>query len=116
MKYAIIIGQEITQTLSTPFLHIECEEDVTDITHYYDEQAHEIVHKKSLQIDVDIKQLTVTVAGLPTNLTVETNNMSTITDNTPLVIDYDISGTYTITLSGHVEFLDHEMEVTVGNA
>lgn len=106
----------IQQTISGPYLYIPCDESVSDTTHYVDAETHEIKAKRALEIHQGISGLTVTLAGLPAGLRVQTNGMETVTDDDPLVIEYDVPGTYQLRLTGHIEYLAHAQEVTVEDA
>lgn len=99
-----------------PYLYIPCDDTVRDDTHYVDAATGEIHAKRPIDAEQSIDGLTVTLAGLPAGLTVATNGLDTVTDGTPLVISYDLPGTYEIRLSGHIEYLDRIEEVTVGDA
>lgn len=114
--YAMVIDKEIVQVLTTPFLHIECDEQVSDVTHFYNTSLGKLELKAALNPKIITKGLKVTITGIPSGLKVETNGLSTLTDDLPLVIEYDIPGKYEIILSGRVEFLDRTLEVTVGNS
>lgn len=116
VRYAMIIGEEIKQILSTPYLHVKCETHVNDVTHFYNLETQSIEAKAELDLQVNVEDLAVTIHNLPANLKVETNDMEVFTDEEPLVIEYDIPGVYDIKLSGHARFLDLELEVTVGDA
>lgn len=105
----------ITQTMSVPYLLLRCDESVRDDTHYADVSTGEIHSKRPLEMDQEIEGLTVTLAGLPAGLSVTANGMATVTDDDPLVITFDVPGTYSIELTGHVEYLDRVEEVTVGD-
>ncbi|WP_339119213.1 hypothetical protein [Halomonas sp. BMC6] len=99
-----------------PYLYVACDDTVRDDTHYVDVATGEIQPKRPLEMHQGIEALKVTLAGLPAGLTVATNGMDTVTDGTPLVITYDLPGTYEIRLSGHIEYLDRVEEVTVDDA
>lgn len=111
---------EITMTLDAPSKKyalyqakefVECDEEVTPATHYVAAQRAEA--KVPLPSRHFVSSLSVTFEELPEGIKVETNGMETVTDNEPLVIEYDVPGTYTISFSGHVRYLDHDLEVTV---
>lgn len=93
---------------------VECAEYTTAENAYVDVATKELKEKESLSLNHDVAGLEVTFVSLPAGLKVETNNMETVTDDEPLVIEYDVPGTYTINFSGLVNYLDHEMEVAVG--
>lgn len=105
----------ILQVVNGPYRYIECDSDVMDNTHYADE-AGEILEKQSLVLTVRTEGLTATIIGAPAGMKVETNGMEAITDEDPLAIEYDLPGTYMVTFSGLVEYLDHQMEVSVDDA
>lgn len=111
---------EISQVITGGARYIEVPEgsDISDDTHYVDVTTtpNEIREREEIPYDLKVEGLVVTLTGLPTGLAVSTNKLSTITDNEPLLIEYDVPGTYLITLSGRVNYLDHETEVTVGDA
>ncbi|MGP9796212.1 hypothetical protein ACT3UJ_02455 [Halomonas sp. 86] len=96
-------------------LYIEIEDgaDVIDVTHYVDVETREIKDKQPLAYEVDNSGLTVTLTDLPSGLAVEANGQRAITDSEPLVITFDVPGTYRIELSGLVEYLNETLEVTV---
>lgn len=102
----------ILQVAQTSYTYVLAPEGVSDTTHYV--ENGEIRQKKALAFDMSLDGLLVTFDGLVSGLTVTTNGTETKTDNQPLVIEYDLPGTYSIRFSGHVRYLDHEMEVTVG--
>lgn len=114
--YAIVSDKEITAVLSTPYFYVECDHTVNDTTHYYNTDTSQIELKSELQYTLSKNGLEVTISGLPENLHVQTNNLFTMTDEEDLVIEYDIPGTYTIELSGRVEYLDTTINVEVSEA
>ncbi len=115
--YAFVSGDgRIESILSGPMRYIECSSETRDTTHYFDNTLGVIREKEALNYQQNISGLVVTIEGMPSGVRVETNGMETVTDNEPLVIEYDVPGTYTISFSGHVRYLDHELEVTVGNS
>ncbi len=105
----------IVRTLTTPHGYIECDDSVSDATHYVDVDTLEIKLKRRLELQLGVDSLIVTLTGLPAELTVTTNGVETITDGEPLTITYDVPGTYAIRLDGLVEYLDDNLEVTVGD-
>lgn len=111
--YAVVNDKEINQVLSTTFLHVECADDVSDITHFYNTDTSQIELKHELQYTISVDGLEVTISGLPENLYVHTNNMHTMTDSEDLVVEYDIPGIYTIELSGRAEYLITTIDVEV---
>lgn len=113
-RYAMINGEEIIQVLDTPLLHIECPADVDDAGFFYNAANNTIEGKGALDTTHSINGLEVTFVGLPSGVSVETDSFVIQTDADPLIVEYDVPGTYTINFSGHVKYLDHTMEVTVG--
>ncbi|WP_438455435.1 hypothetical protein [Vreelandella venusta] len=105
----------IVRTLTTPHGYIECDDSVSDATHYVDVDALEVKPKRPLEPQLGVDGLTVKVTGLPAELTVTTNDVETITDGEPLTITYDVPGTYEIRLSGSIQYLDSDVEVIVGD-
>lgn len=115
--YALAMSDGRIRGVTTgPYLYVRCDETVNDVTHYVDVATGEIQLKQALEFELSTDGLTATLTGLPEGVTVATNGLDTDTDGDPLVITYDVPGTYEITLSGHVEYLDHDLEVTVGDA
>lgn len=116
MQYYAVVkpSGEILRTEKVAHQYIECDETIDDVSHYYDLENKLLKHKEEVYPVVTEEGLTLNVSDLPEGLKVETNGMETITDNEPLVIEYDVPGTYTISFSGLVNYLDCEMEVTVG--
>ncbi|UQI38800.1 hypothetical protein [Vreelandella venusta] len=110
-------GGTIVRTLTTPHGYIECDDSVSDATHYVDVDAspHIIKARQPLDLQISVDDLTVTIEGLPAELTVITNGVETISDDEPLTITYDVPGTYEIRLSGSIQYLDTEVGVTVGD-
>lgn len=116
-RYAVADPKgRISWVTTGPYVYIACDESVRDDTHYVDVATGEVHAKRQIDAALSIDGLTVTLAGLPAGLTVATNGMDAVTDGTPLVISYDLPGTYEIRLSGHVEYLDRVEEVTVDDA
>lgn len=104
---------QIMQVVNGPYRYIKCTGNVMDNTHYADEAG--VIHeKRPLTFDETVDGLTLTLSGLPAGLRATTNGMDTVTDDEPLVIEYDVPGTYEIKLSGHVAYLDRVEEVTIG--
>lgn len=95
---------------------VECDDSVTYDEHYVDVQEKAIREKRHIDAGYVSAGLALTLEGLPKGLNVVTNGVNTVTDNEPLIIEYDLPGTYTVRFSGHAQYLDHEMEVTVGDA
>ncbi|MBT2772915.1 hypothetical protein J7J47_11845 [Halomonas sp. ISL-60] len=115
--YALAMSDGRIRGVTTgPYLYVRCDETVNDVTHYVDVATGEIQLKRGLEFELTTGGLTVTLTGLPAGMSVETNGTNTETDDAPLVITYDVPGTYAITLSGHVEYLDDTLEVVVGDA
>ncbi len=113
--YAFVsVDGRIESIISGPMRYIECSSETMDTTHYFDNTAGVIREKEALNYQQNTRGLVVTFEGMPSGVKVETNGMETMTDDQPLVIEYDVPGTYTISFSGLVNYLDHEMEVTVG--
>ncbi|MGP9417286.1 hypothetical protein ACT3R4_18060 [Halomonas sp. AOP7-E1-9] len=118
-KYAVAKQTgEILQVITGGFRYIEVpeEEDVHDTTHYIDISNDEIKAKQKIMIRSKINGLSLTMSGLPSGLNVETNGMAIITDDEPLVIEYDVPGIYQVALSGRVDYLDEVLEVTVDHS
>lgn len=105
----------ILQIIESPYLYVPCG-DISDETHYVETSTREVKPKKALQMHQGFDGLSVTLMGLPSGLTVETNCIEAVTDDKPLVITYDVPGVYQIALKGHAEYLDETLEVTVGDA
>lgn len=104
----------ITQIMTAPYWLLACDATISDDTHYADMATGAIYPKRMAEVAQSVDGLTVTLSGLPAGMTVSSNGMSTMTDDDPLVIDYDLPGTYAVELSGHVEYQDTTVEVTVG--
>lgn len=101
---------------SPPHNSLETSDEVSPLTHFVDIKTKELCSKHDLLTAHTVNKLAVYFDDLPKGLNVETNDMGTITDDQPLVIEYDLPGTYAIRFSGHVRYLDHELEVTVDDA
>ncbi|MGP9590741.1 hypothetical protein [Halomonas sp. AOP42-B2-16] len=113
-RYAMVSDKgEILQITSGPYRYVACDDTIDDSAHYVDVDNNFYL-KELIALDKNVDGLAVTFAGLPEGLEVKTNGVDTITDSAPLVIEYDVPGTYTISFSGLVNYLDHQMEVTVG--
>lgn len=106
----------IKQLISTLNHYVEVGDEVSDDTHYVDITTHAVEAKQLLNPETTVDGLVATLTGLPKGLNVETNNLGTVTDDSPLVIEYDVPGTFVISLSGRVDYLSCELEVTVGDA
>ncbi|MGE6778254.1 hypothetical protein ACQKFL_11505 [Vreelandella titanicae] len=112
--YALAMSDGRIRGVTTgPYLYVRCDETVNDVTHYVNVATGEIQLKQSLEFELSTDGLTATLSGLPVGLTAEANGVETNTDDEPLVIAFDIPGTYSVRLSGLVEYMDHQVEVTV---
>lgn len=116
LNYAMVQPNgQIMQVTSGPYRFIRCDETVTDESHYVtDDDVIEL--KRPVELDISVEGLTVTITGLPLGIKIETNGMETEADDEPLIITYDIPGSYHIFMSGHVEYLNRSLEVEVGHA
>lgn len=85
-------------------------------THYVDVATRQVRAKRTLDIDQHVEGMTVTLDSMPAGVTVATNGKQAVTDGTPLVITFDVPGTYHIQLVGHIEYLEETLEVTVDDA
>ena len=85
-------------------------------THYVDVATRQVRAKRSLELSQRIDGMTITLDGIPAGVTVATNGQQVVTDGTPLVITFDVPGTYRIQLNGHIEYLEETLEVTVDDA
>jgi hypothetical protein len=94
--------------------YIPCEHGVLDTTHYVELSGDPTIMKKR-PLDTARKEvgLEVTFTALPPGLTLRVGELQVITDGDD-VVEFDVPGTYTIELSGLVEYLDEALEVTVG--
>lgn len=94
--------------------YIPCEYGVLDTTHYVDVSGAPVIREKR-PLDTAMEQagLEVTFTALPPGLTLKVGELQVITDGDD-VVEFDVPGTYTIELSGLVEYLDETLEVTVG--
>lgn len=116
MRYAVCdLKGVIRSIVSGPYYYVECDSDVMDDTHYQDVETKQLRPKAPLGYTTEINDLTVTIDALPSGVRVETNGREMVTDHEITEIEYDVPGIYTISLSGHVEFLDETLEVTVGD-
>jgi len=115
-NYAIVTGSgEITQIYRTTSLFVPCGEEVSDTTHYVDTNTWQPVEKGEVSPTVGVLGMTASVEGVPAGMVVEANGSSGTTDGEVLNIHFDVPGTYTITFRGSIEYLDHSLEVTVGD-
>lgn len=98
---------------------VECGEDVNQSDHFVDapDNGPPIVRKRASQdVSYSVSGLSVTFPSLEETTLIEVAGSSLLTDAASTVVNFDIPGTYTIRFSGHVRYLDHELEVTVGDA
>lgn len=108
---------EIVRVISGSARYIEVDNDasIDDQTHYANDD-NEVLKRRGLTFEHQTDGLIVTLSGLPSGVRVRTNGVETVTDTEPLVVTYDIPGTYEIGLSGHLEYLSETLEVTLGDA
>lgn len=98
---------------------VECGEDVNQSNHFVDapDNGPPIVRERVPQdVSHSVDGLSVTFPSLEESTLIEAAGSSLLTDAASTVVNFDIPGTYIIHLSGHVRYLDHELEVAVGNA
>ena len=116
MRYAVCdLNGEIRSIVSGPYHYIECDNEVMDDTHYYDTEDKELRPKEPLGYQTEVSGLSVTLGGLPVGINVGTNGSKIVTDQEPTKVTYDVPGTYLISLSGHLKYLDESLEVIVGD-
>lgn len=106
----IFSGQEEDAALQG-FPYVGCHQDVTDVTHYVAGGA--VLPKQVLSYQTDVTGLTCTITGLPPGLQVDVLGQSLTTDEDAVEIDFDIPGTYTLTMHGGVRYLNEELEVVI---
>ncbi|WP_163557590.1 hypothetical protein [Halomonas sp. NO4] len=85
-----------------------------DTTHYVDLSGDEPVVKERESLDTThtIAGLEVTFQALPSGTEIEVNRQTMIADGDD-VIEFDLPGTYSISLAGPPAYRDEELEVTV---
>lgn len=93
-----------------------CDETVSDITHWVDLSDHKRVvrEKTPLNTEHTVNGLRVAFHHLPPETTADVEELSLITDAGDTVIEFDIPGTYQIQFRPPPQYLDTELEVTVG--
>ncbi|GEK52330.1 hypothetical protein [Vreelandella venusta] len=106
---------QILQINSGPYRYIPCEPDVMDDTHYVDEEGV-IQPKIPIALDYIVDGLSITFNGLPDGLHVSVNGSSGVTDDEPLVAEFDIPGSYTFYFTGLAKYKDHTEVITLGDA
>ncbi len=96
--------------------YVPCSADVVDTTHYVDLTGAEpvTVEKAPLDATHTVAGLVVSFPSLPEGTHVEVSGQEVIADAAGAEIEFELPGTYTIRLSGLVEYLDETLEVTVG--
>lgn len=116
-SYAIVEESgAINSVYASPYLFIPCEPGLDDDHHYYDHKDETLKERKEVTVTTHISGLTVVVEGIPPGMLVEANGNSTLSDQDPLEVAFDVPGTYTIHLSGLVEYRERVLEVTVGDS
>lgn len=84
---------------------------MTDETHYV--AGGQFVKKASFNTEHAVDGLHIVFGSLPIGLTVSAGDDAIEVDNQPTEIRFELPGTYTIRLSGLVEYQDEELEVTI---
>lgn len=84
-------------------------------THYVD-IADDLAIKERAPLDINsqLDSLTVSITGVPSGSRVEVGIDSLEADGGVTEIEFDIPGTYKISIFPPAQFLDTELEVTVG--
>jgi hypothetical protein len=117
MRYAVCDSEgSILRILYGPLHYVECDESVSDDTHYFDVKEGEIKIKLDLDVTYNVNGLSVTLYGIPDGMTVETNSTLGFSDGDNFEITYDVPGDYNVTISGLANYKEKELEVTVGDA
>lgn len=112
--YAVVEQSGVINSIySSPYQFIQCGEEVSDTTHYVDMATLDVKEKAPFEYALHVHGLTVILEGLPAGVTVSANAMQVLTDSEPTEIAFDVPGTYSITFSEKVEYLDHTVNVTV---
>lgn len=113
--YAVAdLNGNIVQSLQTSMRYIRADVSFDDTTHYVNDEDV-IVPRQRYEIAMSVDGLRVIVSGIPSGVRVETNGVDVLTDGSDLVIDYDLPGTYSIALTGRVDYVDDVREVTLGD-
>ena len=95
---------------------IPCGDHVADDTHYVDISGAEpeIRIRQDMVVDPIQDGLSVVFSELPAGVEVHAGGVTSITDGSPFEIEFDIPGTYLIQFRPPPQYLDTELEVTVG--
>lgn len=86
--------------------------NVTDDSHYI--ASGVVVKKDSLAPSIAVNGLTAIVTGLPPGVTVYFENVKGRTDDSPLELDVDDPGVYTLRAEGNVKYREASWEITFG--
>lgn len=95
---------------------IPCEDHVADDTHYVDLSGAEPEIRGRMAMTVEPIQdgLSVVFIELPAGVEVQAGGVTAVTGGGPFEIEFDVPGTYLIQFRPPPQFLDTELEVTVG--
>jgi hypothetical protein len=105
---------EIVRVEVGPHRYLKCGGNVGDETHFV--ANGEVKEKTAFKYQVKKQKLKVVLQGLPLNAVVTVGGQSLQVDAAATVIEFDIPGTYTVTLNGLIGYLEEDLEVTVGDA
>jgi len=108
-----IVSQPLKAKAPKNAIRIPC--PVNDARYYVDVATKALHPKREVTAQPIVNDLSVTIDGLPAGLVVMTNRQQAITDGGPLLIHYDLPGTYAISLRGHPHFIDTTLEVALGD-
>lgn len=92
--------------------YLPCDSNVNDVSHYVLEGN--VLARRPYDYVLSVEGMTATLKGLPSGAVVGVLGESVEADDLPTELDFELPGTYTIELSGLVEYLDETLEVTVG--
>lgn len=112
----------ITSTLNAPSEEyatlqggdfLECDESVSDVTHYVDVVSGVVETKKPLNTSHAVVGLEVQFYSLPPELTVRVGKATAVTEGGGDSVEFEDSGTYMVELSGLPEYMDETLEVSI---
>ncbi|MDN6679231.1 MAG: hypothetical protein L0L17_05980 [Yaniella sp.] len=95
--------------------YLPCNKDVDDSTHYVaDTQTDPVIREKmEIECDPEVSGLTLLLPNIPEGVEVRVLDVYVVSD-AEVILDFQIPGTYRVSLRGGVSYKNTSLEVTIG--
>lgn len=116
MRYAIIeegAAGQINRILSTTDTYIEVPDDVSDDTHFFNQDIGAVEPKATPEVTASVDGLVVTLTGVPVGAAISVNGISDTADAETFEIELEAPGRYQIRVFGMPAYRERSLTVEV---